>query len=98
MRTAVAAFALACAPSTVQPIVDTFTGPNGLIASPDQPARTSPWVMTSGSLFRSRNQGWTGRPDEGRSEGDNGSAVFRMVSAERRFVDVDIRLRLISLG
>jgi len=58
--TAVAAFALACAPSTVQPIVDTFTGPNGLIASPGQPARTSPWVMTSGSLFRSRTQGWTG--------------------------------------
>ncbi|MGH3889330.1 MAG: hypothetical protein ACRDSZ_22685 [Pseudonocardiaceae bacterium] len=91
----VAWLAVACAPPmAAQPIVDTFTGPDGLIASPGQPASASPWVLTSGSLFRSHNQGWTGRPDDGRSEDGNGSAVFRMVSVERGFVDVDVGLRM----
>jgi hypothetical protein len=77
------------------PIRDSFTGPDELIASERRPSAPGvPWVMTSGSLFRSRNEGWSGRPDGGRGEGATGSAVFRMVSARRDFLDVDVRLRL----
>ncbi|WP_232375318.1 hypothetical protein [Mycolicibacterium baixiangningiae] len=55
---------------------------------------TSTWAVTSGSLFRDDDEGWTGIPDAGRGEGDTGSAVFRMVSARRDLTDIDVALRL----
>lgn len=76
-------------------IWDSFTGADGLIASEDHPvADGSPWTMTSGSLFRQGNEGWTGQPDGGGRDGATGSAVFRMVSNERSFADVDVTMRL----
>jgi hypothetical protein len=77
------------------PISDPFTGPDGLVAAEKHPPTAgSPWVMTSGSLFRDADEGWTGRPDDGHSEGDTGSAVFRMVSVQRGFADIDMTMRL----
>ena len=72
-------------------IADTFTGPDVLIAAENHrvPA-DSPWEVTSGSLFRSDGTGWTGRPDAGGAPDATGSAVFRMVSFERDFSDVDV--------
>lgn len=79
-------------PST---ITDSFDGPDGLIAAEQHPAEDgSPWTMTSGSLFRSAEAGWTGVPDDGRASGSTGSAVFRMVSTEQAFGDVTVSLRL----
>lgn len=76
-------------------IDDAFTGPDGLIAAEHRPADdTSAWVLTSGSLFRDRGEGWTGIPDDGRGEGATGSAVFRMVSARKDLTDVEVTLRL----
>ena len=83
--------------ATSQPasIVDSFTGPNGLIAAEKHPATVgSAWVVTSGSLFRDDDEGWTGRPDDGQSQGDTGSSVFRMISAQRGFADVHVTMRL----
>lgn len=83
--------------ATSQPasIVDSFTGPNGLIAAEKHPATVgSAWVVTSGSLFRDDDEGWTGRPDDGQSQGDTGSTVFRMISAQRGFADVHVTMRL----
>jgi hypothetical protein len=78
-----------------RPIADSFAGPDGLITSERQPPPAeSPWEMTSGSLFRSAGTGWTGRPDGGGTSGQNGSAVFRMVSKQRDFTDVDVSLTL----
>ncbi|WP_155926992.1 hypothetical protein [Mycolicibacterium sp. CBMA 234] len=75
-------------------ITDTFAGPDGLItAEGEPPAVGSPWMMTSGSLFRSQGKGWSGRPDAG-SSGRTGSAVFRMVSIDRDFADVDVNVVL----
>ncbi|BBY19390.1 hypothetical protein [Mycolicibacterium litorale] len=54
----------------------------------------SSWVVTSGTLLHDRGEGWTGIPDDGRGEGDTGSAVFRMVSVRRDFTDIDVSLRL----
>ncbi|HVQ51036.1 MAG TPA: hypothetical protein VMS92_13415 [Mycobacterium sp.] len=76
-------------------IDDSFTGRNGLIAAEKRTGgSTSGWLVTSGSLFRDNDEGWTGLPDDGRGEGDNGSAVFRMVSARRDLTDTDMTLRL----
>ena len=50
--------------------------------------------MTSGSLFRSNGNGWPGRPDAGGAPGATGSAVFRMVSVNRDFSDVDMNVVL----
>jgi hypothetical protein len=50
--------------------------------------------MTSGTLFRSNDEGWTGVPDDGSAVGSNGSAVFRMVSSERGFSDLTLRARI----
>jgi hypothetical protein len=86
-----------CGFSTAQPgrIVDSFAGPDGLIAAENQPpAPGSIWEMTSGSLFRSNGTGSTGRPDAGDAPGENGSAVFRMVSLQRDFADVDMDVLL----
>jgi hypothetical protein len=73
---------------------DTFTGLDGFVASSEKPSNDSPWMVTSGSLFRAGNAGWTGRPDDGQSPAGNGSAVFRMVSKERDFGDVTARMWL----
>ena len=78
-----------------QSISDSFQGPDGLISSEDHPVdEGSPWLMTSGSLFRANGAGWTGRPDSGESPGETGSAVFRMVSRDNGFGDVDMSLSL----
>jgi hypothetical protein len=80
-----------------QPVLisDPFTGPNGLVAAENHPPTAdSPWVITSGSLFRDNDAGWTGRPDDGRSGGGTGSAVFRMVSVQRGLTDIDLTMRL----
>lgn len=86
-----------CASHQSEPsaIADTFIGPDGLIAAPDQaPAAGEPWEMTSGTLFRAEDTGWSGVPDSGRAEGSNGSAVFRMVSRNREFRDIDMTVAL----
>jgi hypothetical protein len=85
----------------VLPIDDDFSGPDGLIVTEhQQPDGASPWMMTSGSLFRSDGNGWTGVPDAGDAPGATGSAVFRMVSGDRDFRDVDltVELRIDALG
>jgi hypothetical protein len=84
--------------SQASPIVDSFTGPNGLVAAEGHPAADSPWAVTSGSLFRDDGVGWTGIPDGGGSAGDTGSADYRMVSVERGFADVDVTMRLMVVG
>src|SRR5690349_19163855 len=83
----------ACAQATAQPssLVDSFAGPDRLIAAEAHPSGDdSPWEMTSGSLFRQNGTGWSGMPDAGESSGQNGSAVFRMVSKQRDFSDADV--------
>jgi hypothetical protein len=82
-------------------LVDSFEGPDGLVAAEGRPAiGDSPWVMTSGSLFRSAGMGWTGVPDDGQGGRGTGSAVFRMVSRARDFGDVrvSLRLKVVALG
>jgi hypothetical protein len=67
-----------------------FTGPDGVITSAeDGEAEPSPWRMTSGSLYRDNDVGWTGRINN-----STGSAVFRMVSKADDFGDVDVHVRL----
>ncbi len=67
-----------------------FTGQDGLITSADEgEAEPSPWRMTSGSLYRANNAGWTGRIND-----SSGSAVYRMVSKAQDFGDVDVHVRL----
>ena len=85
-----------CAGADAQPgFVDTFAGPDGLITAEGQPTSDgSPWTMTSGSLFRADGTGWSGKPDSGALPGQTGSAVFRMVSTDRDFSDVDVTLDL----
>ncbi|MGE0218582.1 hypothetical protein [Mycolicibacterium sp.] len=83
------------AATTPAALSDSFAGPDGLIAAEHQPATDgSPWTVTSGSLFRSGGAGWTGVPDAGGAPGSTGSAVFRMVSTDRSFGDVDMTLTL----
>ena len=87
----------ACSHSAAEParIDEDFAGPDQLIAAEHQPApQGSPWLITSGSLFRSAGNGWTGRPDAGDGPGLTGSAVFRMVSVDRVFRDVDMTVDL----
>jgi hypothetical protein len=89
--------ASACSHATARgpAIADDFAGPDGLITAEGQPVPPGePWEMTSGSLFRDGNQGWTGIPDGGRRPGGNGSAVFRMVSVERDFNNVQVSVML----
>ena len=82
----------ACTPATAgaDVIVDDFNGPDGLITAEGQPVPSGePWEMTSGSLFRNDGTGWSGVPDDA-----TGSTVFRMVSVERDFDNVDVSMRL----
>jgi hypothetical protein len=88
---------LGCDVASSQPtaIIDSFSGPNGLITAENHPAAEgSPWIVTSGSLFRNDGEGWTGRPDDGSTQRGTGSAVFRMISGQRDFADVDVTMRL----
>lgn len=102
MRTSIAVCILAmgltgCTDVATAPsrLTDDFTGPDGLIASEHHPGdEGSPWTVTSGSLFRAGDTGWTGVPDGGGEPGSTGSAVFRMVSTDRSFGDVDVTLDL----
>lgn len=93
---AVAVSLAGCAGAVVEPTgLDDFSGPDGLIASEHESAEEdSPWTVTSGSLFRAQGAGWTGVPDEGGRPGMTGSAVFRMVSSDKTFGDVDVTLSL----
>ena len=82
----------ACTPATAgaDVIVDDFNGPDGLITAEGQPVPSGePWEMTSGSLFRNDGTGWSGVPDDA-----TGSTVFRMVSVQRDFDNVDVSMRL----
>jgi hypothetical protein len=84
---------------------DTFTGPDGLVTNefayhnPADPrsALSASWWVTSGSLFRQADTGWTGRPDDREPDPASGAAthsdVFRMVS-RRTFGDVTFAVRL----
>lgn len=84
-----------CHSDAAADIVDTFTGTSGLIAAEHSPAEGDLlWQVTSGSLYRDHNEGWTGVPDDGLGDGATGSAVFRMVSARRDLGDVEMTMRL----
>jgi len=85
-------------PTAFVPLSDNFHGPDELILSefnhPDTVAqRDDNWDVTSGSLYRSNDTGWTGRLDK-RSKMATDSQVFRMVSVRRDFGDVTMSLRL----
>jgi hypothetical protein len=74
----------------VPSIDDDFHGPDGLIAAEKLPAVPGvPWMMTSGSLFRDNDTGWSGRPDA-----STGSEVFRMVSLVRGFNNLQMSVTM----
>lgn len=76
-------------------IAETFAGPDEIIAAEGTPGSDdTTWEVTSGTLFRDGGTGWTGRPDGGDTPGSTGSAVFRMVSADRHFADLDMSVTL----
>ncbi|GFG51740.1 hypothetical protein CQY20_10745 [Mycolicibacterium agri] len=86
-----------CTTATAAParIAETFIGPDGLIAAEGKPAEDDTnWEVTSGSLFRTAGTGWTGHPDAGDFPGATGSAVFRMVSRNRGFDDLEMSVTL----
>ena len=86
-----------CSAAVASPahIADTFAGPDELIAAEGKPGSDDvSWEVTSGTLFRAAGNGWTGHPDAGDTPGSTGSAVFRMVSADRRFADLDMSVTL----
>ncbi|WP_199254660.1 hypothetical protein [Mycolicibacterium mengxianglii] len=94
---AVCAAAAGCDSAAADPVrVDEhFAGPDGLIAAEHHPATDDPvWLLTSGSLYRVDGQGWSGIPDAGDTPDGTGSAVFRMVSADRSFGDVVMTVKL----
>jgi len=94
---AVAWLLAGCQDAGAQPhrISDDFHGPDGLIAAEHHPATDdSHWEVTSGSLFRLDDTGWSGQPDAGGPPPATGSAVFRMVSVDRGLSDVDVSVRL----
>ncbi|TCK20912.1 hypothetical protein [Pseudonocardia endophytica] len=86
----------AAPPPLTLPLVDAFDGPAGVVARPhdDERGGTTPWRLTSGTLFRADGTGWTGPPDDGAAPGSNGSAVFRMVSRREAVGDVVVGMRL----
>jgi hypothetical protein len=76
-------------------IAEAFGGPDGLIAAEGLPGSDDTnWEVTSGTLFRAGGTGWTGHPDAGDAPGSTGSAVFRMVSVDRGFANVDMSVTL----
>jgi hypothetical protein len=86
-------------------LADSFAGPDGLVTNEfayhnpaDARSVLSPsWWVTSGSLFRQGDAGWTGRPDDGQPDPASSTAThsstFRMVS-RRTFGDATFALRL----
>jgi hypothetical protein len=92
------------------PFADSFAYPNGLITNeyaywnPSDPrAVQSPvWEMTSGSLFASNGEGWSGIPDDvgpnPTSSSGTDSAVFRLTTKENDFGDVAVSFKLLNQG
>jgi hypothetical protein len=94
------AFSVASSQAQELKLADDFSGEDGLITNEfysynmgDPSAKKSnQWQMTSGSLFRRNNAGWTGGPDYCEEKGFNSpnaisdnctnSGVFRMVSTQ----------------
>ena len=75
---------------------DYFTGPDGLLINeyarynPEKAcARSSTWILTSGSMFRKNNEAYSGVPDRGttdcHSRETNNSNVFRAVTRRDDF-------------
>jgi hypothetical protein len=86
-----------CSLATAGPehVAETFGGPDEVIAAEGVPGGDdAAWDITSGTLFRANGHGWTGYPDGGGTPGSNGSAVFRMVSTDRGFGDIDMSVTL----
>jgi hypothetical protein len=83
---ALAVLTLGCSPDARADdlLYDDFHGPDGVITSERMPA-APPWMLTSGTLYRIDDQGWTGVPDR-----ENNSAVFRMVSIRRDMGDAEV--------
>lgn len=91
---------------------DKFDGPDGLITNewsfwnPNDPrgVKSDIWQMDSGSLFRKSNQGWTGNPDDKSSASDplskswNNSAIFRLVTKRRDFLNASVEFALTNNG
>ncbi|MBI4375453.1 MAG: hypothetical protein HY549_03290 [Elusimicrobia bacterium] len=89
---------------------DGFEGPDRLVTNeyarrfPNDPAaaKSPNWFLTSGSLFISGGEGWTGIPDhrnvDSRSSTGNNSSVFRMVSQRSDFADVEVSLKVMNRG
>lgn len=84
------------------PFVDNFDGIDGLITNEyafwnptlKESVKSPNWEMTSGSLFRKSNQGWTGNPDGGNPDAlsakANNSCIFRCVTKRKDFGNVKI--------
>lgn len=82
---------------------DNYDGADGIITneyaffnpSLKDAVQSPNWEMTSGSLFRKGNQGWTGRPDSGgvmnaQSSIATNSCVFRCVTKRKDFQDFKV--------
>jgi hypothetical protein len=117
VRITVALFAVLALTAVPQPSLgapavmlwsDTFTGPDGIITSEraywdrENPYGQSSWQMTSGCLFRARNQATTSplidhhSPDTQCSKHTD-NAVFRLNTVRFSYGDVRVRLRLTLL-
>ncbi len=91
-------------------MIDEFTGADELITNeyahwnPSDPARveSAVWDMTSGSLFRRDNAGWTGTPDgidpNATSSNGNNSNVFRMHTRRDDMKDIRIYVKVRNNG
>ncbi len=87
-----------------------FGVPDGLITNeyayynPGDPAsvQSSTWLVTSGSLFASGSQGWTGTPDganpNATSSNGTDSATFRLLTRRSDFGDVAVTFSLSNQG
>jgi hypothetical protein len=87
---------------------DGFAGSDGLVTNeyafwnPSAPdaVTSSGWELTSGSLFRSTQQGWTGSIDDvepdARSTTGTDSAIFRLTTRAANFGDVNVQLELVN--
>lgn len=91
-------------------VSDAFTYPDGLITNEwafynpnDARAVKNPvWDVTSGSLFASGGQGWSGAPDnlapDATSSAGNNSAVLRFVTKRADMRDVIVSFTLTHMG
>jgi hypothetical protein len=90
--------------------VEPFSYPDGLITNeytcwnPTDPkaVKNANWGLDSGSLFAKGGQGWSGIPDAGlvdpQSFTHNDSAIFRLVTQRRDFLNVAVSLKLTHNG